>query len=89
MVSKISGRRDGRLRSRSDRSAPEQNTLPVPVSTMALTVAVRGGVPESVRQLIEQLRRQRVAVGRRVERQGSDEIAVGDVDQLSCHECAV
>ena len=86
---RMAGMRSGAALPRSDRSAPEQNTVPVPVSTTART----SGSPVASRNACLQLRqqggRERVAVGRRVERQRPDAVAMLHADQHIRHGCAV
>ena len=74
---------------RSDRSAPEQNTVPLPVSTTAAHVGVTGRVTQRLLQLRQQARRQGIAVGGRIERQRPDAVVVLHADQHVRHGCAV
>ena len=74
---------------RSERSAPEQNTVPVPVSTTARTSGSLVASRNACSSCVEQAGRERVAVGRRVERQRPDAVAVLHADQRVRHGCAV
>ena len=90
MEVRMSGMRFGAAAPRSERSAPEQNTVPAPVRTTARTLGVaawRHATPAS--SCVEQMGRERVAVGGRVERQGADAVVVLHADQRIRHGCAV
>ncbi len=81
--------RDVTVPARSERSAPEQNTLPVAVRTTDPHASVGHCGSQSLGELVEQARRQRIPVVRGVERQRRDGPLPGDVDQLVRHGSAV
>ena len=86
---RMSGMRLGAAVPRSERSAPEQNTVPVPGEHDGPHVGVTGCVTQRLLQLRQEARRERVAVVRRVERQRADPVVVLHVDQHVRHGCAV
>ena len=70
---------------RSERSAPEQNTVPDPVSTTARTSGSLVASRNARVQLLEQAGGQGVAVVRRIQRHGADAVAVLHADQRIRH----
>ena len=71
------------------RSAPEQNALPVAVRTTTRTAASVAAPVRPVGQLVEELRRERIAVVGGVERERADRPLAHAMDQLCRHRCAV
>ena len=69
---RMAGMRLGAAVPRSDRSAPEQNTVPAPVSTTARTSGSSVASRNACSSCAKQAARECVAVGRRVERQRPD-----------------
>ena len=89
MVVRISGIRLGAPEPRSDRSAPEQKTVPAPVRTTARTsasaVASRNAWASWSSSRVERALR----LDGRVQRQGPDAVVVAHIDQGIRHGCAV